>query len=94
MTNLEVKLTTQSFRDAGGLETFPMLEMAGIIIAGINRGEGKINAMRRVNEALKSEAEGQKCMYVFGVEYTFEGEDHPDYNRWNCIAKGTGYVRK
>jgi len=51
--NIEVKLTNQSFQEAGGKESFPNLELGGIVAAeAIGFDGGKDNAMDAANKEL------------------------------------------
>ena len=92
---LEVKLTNQSFSDAGGLEVFPELEMGDIVVVLEKRIEGYTPAIESTYEKLKEKTKDQGFTHIFGVshECNLDPDVHPGYNKYQCEAKGTGYKK-
>ncbi|MFA6022841.1 MAG: hypothetical protein WC781_02015 [Candidatus Pacearchaeota archaeon] len=96
---LEVKITTQSFSEAGGLEVFPDLEMYGILIKEyreFNEGRKREGAILSANELLKKEIIKLGITHIFGIKYelTHARHFHIDYDAYDCLAIGTGYKPK
>ncbi|NQU99450.1 MAG: hypothetical protein HQ538_01820 [Parcubacteria group bacterium] len=102
----KVKLTTQSFRDAGGKEVYPNLEMKGIVSEQLDGNYAYYYAMNHLEEALINRAKQKGFTHVFGIEYSnvnlniysATGITHQDNPRSNMPtvtrAVGTGYRPK
>ena len=98
MTKKElVKITNQSFQEAGGLEVFSDLEMVDIISAEASITGCREPVAKSANEELIKEAKKNEMSHVFRVKYTW-GKDcsrHPSYGTYHtCFAIGTGYKKK
>ncbi|MFA4960882.1 MAG: hypothetical protein WC548_04440 [Candidatus Pacearchaeota archaeon] len=98
MAKQRVVITNQSFRDAGGLETFPDLEIQDMIVCkaiGEEHG-GRISAISAGIAQLRSTALEQGCSHVFKVEYeTIPNPNyHHSYHIFDCEIKGTPYKPK
>lgn len=86
-----VIITNQSFRDAGGLETFPNLSIDNIVYGERILGIGKVEAMARADISLEAEAHMRDLTHVFDVRHELELNGHPSNNSYWCFAYGTGY---
>ncbi len=88
---IKVKLSNQSFVEAGGKDVYPDLEVAGIVFAKLNAGEhsGKDYDTARVNKRLDTQAINLGATYVFKVEYLFRPDQHDGEHLYCAI--GTAY---
>lgn len=90
-----VKITNQSFRDAGGLEVFPDLEIQEIIFTegtGHCDEQGHVAASRKANENLTSKAIQLGYTHIFKATYEFKTYGHPNNDNFTCYVMGTGYA--
>jgi hypothetical protein len=84
-----VIITTQTFREAGGLESFPELEMGNSFSAsGFGDSDGgEISAINDANREIRQLARGRGYTHVFDVKY-----NHDEFHGYpTCKAIGTGY---
>ncbi len=88
---LEVKLSNQSFVEAGGRDVFPNLEIAGTVLAKLDAGEnsGKHWNRERVNQELDYQAKNLSATHVFKVEYLFRPDKHNGEDLYGAV--GTAY---
>jgi len=89
---LEVKLTTETFAEAGGKDRFSDLDIVTPIRAeapGLEKGRPA--AVDAVNESMRKKAKEMGCSHVFKVEYHFEYNGHHTDRNFFCSAIGTGY---
>lgn len=89
----KVRLTNQSFREAGGKESFPNLELGDILtVDEVGKEQGGIlSAIEAANEELKKVAASRGYVQVFNVEYSIDISGHESHNAYQCRATGTGY---
>jgi len=91
--NKPVIITTQTFREAGGLELFPNLEMGNSFSArklGDEDG-GESSARNKANSELRQMARRRGYTHLFGVRYKFDEYGHPSRGYAICTTTGTGY---
>jgi len=89
-----VRLTTQSFAEAGGLNVYPDLEMRTVIAAAGGSSwevKGEAAAVADANKNLSETAKQEGFSHVFGIKYKLSYYGYPDSNRFKCYAEGTGY---
>ncbi|MBT4446674.1 hypothetical protein HOA92_02295 [archaeon] len=88
---LEVKLSNQSFVEAGGRDIFSNLEIAGTVLAKFDAGEcsGKHWNRQRVDQELDRQARNLNATYVFKVEYLFRDDERNGENLYGAV--GTAY---
>jgi len=91
---LEVILSTQSFRDAGGSEGFPGLEVVGPVRARFVSNETYVKSGDEIDRELQMEAFKKNMSHVFGVEYKSSVYGHPSNEEYTRFAIGTGYRPK
>ncbi|NQV18653.1 MAG: hypothetical protein HQ534_08945 [Armatimonadetes bacterium] len=84
-----IRLTNQTFMEAGGNEVYPDLEMVGIVASEeINRRESSYDiVMDDLNSSLKRNANNKGCSYIFNIKYEHIEKGH-------STAIGTGYKPK
>ena len=88
---LKVKLSNQSFVEAGGKAVYPDLEIAGVVFGKLDKGEnsGHLWNFDRVNKKLDLQAASMDATHVFGVEYLFRPDEFRGENLYCAI--GTAY---
>lgn len=88
-----VVITNQSFRDAGGSESFPNLSIGNIVYGNriLETEKGRVGAMARADISLEAEANKYNLTHVFNVRHALERDGHPVNNNYWCFAYGTGY---
>jgi hypothetical protein len=88
---LDVKLTNQSFRDAGGREVFPDLEIDAPLRV-VTNGDDDEEIWEYANDRLRQEAQKKGDTCVFGINYELK-RSSPLWD-FECTAIGTGYKPK
>lgn len=86
---IDVRLTTQSFRQAGGRELFPNLKMGSDVLA---HGEGvlKTDALKLAYFNIEKKAKDRGYTHVFGMRHEFQQYE----SVVGCDAIGTGYMQR
>ncbi len=90
-----VKLTTESFRDAGGSKEYPNLEIGEPILAsgfGIVTKDNKEAAFKEANLELTERAKTKGYSHVFNIKYQYDFMGAS--SNIECSATGTGYKPK
>ena len=96
----DIILTIQSFRDAGGLDVFPHLEIRSTLRAHGDSWENdqgmeeinKQSALEEANKDLREKAKRGGYTAVFGIVYNFSKRGCGVC--FECEAIGTGYKPK
>lgn len=92
----KIKISNQSFRDAGGTEIYPNLDIEGIVqTITFNHKNSFEELMTKAHYELINKADKLGCTHIFGVEhkvYTGHGK-HPSYGT-DYVVTGTAYKPK
>jgi hypothetical protein len=92
MKNLELRLTTQSFREAGGIEAFPKLMMHSIISAELIEHENVEGMKNVLNKKLSELGKELDYSHIFDIKYQEKPTNKDDFVIYEAI--GTGYMNK
>jgi|WetSurMetagenome_2_1015567.scaffolds.fasta_scaffold440156_1 hypothetical protein len=87
-----VKLTNQSFAEAGGKKAFPNLVMDAPVLGYGEGGEERV--LENANRSLKEASIEHGYTHVFGIHYEVSAieERSCSLGKWfECKAIGTGY---
>ena len=92
---LETKITTQTFAQAGGVEAFPDLEIGGVVTFNLTETYSRFHAMWQLNNHLGGIAKNRGYTHIFGVVYERD-DSRSELNPSSeiHIATGTGYRPK
>lgn len=93
---LDVKLTTQSFREAGGREMFPNLEIGGIVAGQLLESYAYAYAVLKLNDILIQSARRKEYSHIFDIKYFTDQQlaQHSSNSSAVHTAIGTGYRPK
>lgn len=92
-----VRLSYQSFKDAGGLESFPDLQIIGPVFADSSVTGSRERTVKSANENLIEKAREEEMTHIFGITYKWSKDrsKHANYGTYHdCFAMGTGYKHK